>query len=299
MTEILDHEIAFKPRPLSGPAAPIAPRKVKPIPLAGLHPLTVEPGVPLTFETVAPETLLVDETYQRELSRRSYQLVERIINTWDWRRFKPPVVARTPEGLMVIDGQHTAIAAASHPDIPVIPVMVVGDLSVSEQAQSFVGHNKDRLNLTKIQIHAAAVAAGDEDALTVNQVCERAGVKMLKIQPSGGDFRPGETMAVSAIETLVRRRGPQKARVVLQILAEAGCAPVSSLLIKAIEMLMHGQEYAGTVKPQDLTSAIMALGEDVIEREAAVFRAAHRVPQWRAAGVIIYRRARRGSRRAD
>jgi hypothetical protein len=39
------------------------------------------------------------------------------VANWDWRRFKPPVVARTATGLEVIDGQHTAIAAASHPDV--------------------------------------------------------------------------------------------------------------------------------------------------------------------------------------
>lgn len=86
----------------------------------------------------------------------------------------------------MIDGQHTAIAAASHPDIALIPVMVVEAVDQAERAGAFIGHNRDRLNITPMQMHYAAVAAGDEDALTVEQVCARAGVKILRLRADGG-----------------------------------------------------------------------------------------------------------------
>jgi hypothetical protein len=272
-------------------------RSVKPLSLAGLSPACAGHRRPV-FEWVRPAELKVDETYQRQLSEASVTLIRKIVSQWDWRRFKPPIVARLGEDLVVVDGQHTAIAAATHPEISEIPVMIVPADSLADQARAFVGHNRDRLNITIMQMHYAAVAAGDEDALTIDQVCQRAGVKVLRSPPAHGVYKPGDTVAVKAIGALISRRGAQKARVILQILAEARSAPVSAPLIKATEMLLHDEEYRGQVEPADLTSALLALGF-VAEQEAKVFAAAHNVPLWRALGVVIFKRARRGRRRAD
>jgi hypothetical protein len=199
----------------------------------------------------------------------------------------------------VIDGQHTAIAAASHPAIETIPVMVVQALGAEARAGAFIGHNRDRINITPTQMHVAAVAAGDEDAMTVFQVCERAGVIVLRNPPGNGVYRPGETVAVSSVRALVNRRGAMKARVCLQALVEARCAPVSAAHIKAVEMLLHDAEYAGQVEPADLTSTIIAMGERA-DQEARVFAAAHRVPVWRALGIVLFKEGRRrGRKRAD
>jgi len=252
------------------------------------------------FEWVQPTELLVDEAYQRSLSEKSMQLIRKIVGNWDWRRFKPPVVARMDDGrLLVVDGQHTAIAAASHPEISEIPIMLIGELTREDQAKAFVGHNRDRLNITAMQIHFAALAAGDEDALTIDQVCQRAGVKVLRSSPANGVFKPCDTLAVAGIGALINRRGAQKARIVLQVLAEARCAPVAAAQIKAVEMLLHDPEYRDQVEAADITSALMAMGVPAAEQEAAVFSAAHGVSRWKALGIIIYRKARRGRRRAD
>lgn len=270
-------------------------RQVNAMPVPGVDPGTA-PTEPPMFEWVAPGDLLVDETYQRNLSERSVALIRKIVRQWDWRRFKPPVVARSPYGLEVIDGQHTAIAAASHPSIERIPVMVVSAAEQSERAAAFVGHNRDRIALTSTQMHAAAVAAGDEDALTIAQVCQRAGVIVLKNPPGNGAFRPRETLAVASLRALINRRGAMKARQVLEVLAKAECAPVSASGIKAVEMLLFDKEYAGHVGADDLTTAIRGLGA-AAEHEAKVFAAAHSVPLWRALGIVLFRRARRGRRR--
>lgn len=134
-------------------------RKVTPMQFVG-----VEPGEPTTlppeFRWVDPASLLVDEVYQRDLSRGSVELIKKIVAGWDWARFKPPVVAETAEGLEVIDGQHTAIAATTHGGLGQIPVMVVRAAEMADRARAFVGHNRDRLMLSQVNIHYANVAAG-------------------------------------------------------------------------------------------------------------------------------------------
>lgn len=285
---------AVNPRPLS-PPVPALKRAIAGLQLPGLEPAPVSGARP-RFIDADPAKLLVDETYQRGLSERSVALIRKIVAGWDWSRFKPPVVAETSEGLEVIDGQHTAIAAVCHGGLGQIPVMVVEADEQAGRAKAFIGHNRDRINITQTQLHAAAVAAGDEDAMTVDQVCQRAGVRVLRNPPSGGVFQPGDTLAVSSITALVNRRGAMKARIVLQVLTEARCAPVSAGQIKAIEMLLHDGEYAGAVDAGDLTTALIALGDDA-EREARIFAAAHKVPVWRALGIVLFKRATRGRRR--
>lgn len=264
--------------------------------MPGVDPAEISDERP-KFEWVDPSTLLVDESYQRALSKDSITLIRKIVTNWDWNRFKPPVVAQTELGLEVIDGQHTAIAAASHPAVVEIPVMVVVAAEAKDRANAFVGHNRDRLALSQASIHYASVAAGDEDALTVQQVCDRAGIKLLRYPPSGGEFRSGESLAFVAIRSLVNRRGAMRARVVLQTLADARCAPIRADGIKAVEYLLTSDEYKGQVEPEALTSALLNLGPDA-DREARIFAAAHSVQVWRGLTVVLFKEARRGRRRA-
>lgn len=257
------------------------------------------PNVPATeppkFALVDPQELLVDESYQRALSNRSIKLIRRMVGGWDWRKYKPPVVARTAAGLEVLDGQHTAIAAASHAAIDKIPVMIVLAADQAERAAAFVGHNKERLNLTPMQMHAAAAAAGDGAAQAVNRACSEAGVTVLRSPRSDG-FRAGETIAVGAIDALVKRRDHAAAVRVLGILVQARCAPVASNWIKAVDLLLHGTEYAGVLEDDDLAALIISSGGE-LEKEAALFAGAHGVVTWKALAVVAFRKCRKRRRR--
>lgn len=144
-----------------------------------------------------PADLSVDAKYQRELSRKSITLIHKLVAGWDWRRFKPPVIARVGESWHVIDGQHTAIAAVTHGGIGEIDVMIVDAEEGIDRAKAFIGHNRDRVAITNTQIFFAAAAAGDEDALTAMQVCERAGATILRNPTPGRPFRAGELIAVA------------------------------------------------------------------------------------------------------
>lgn len=270
-----------------------------------IQPLTwpdITPGgadmVEPSFERADPQTLVVDAAYQRDLSERSVSLIRRILSDWDWRRFKPPVCVRVDGALHVIDGQHTAIAAASHPVIGEIPIMVIAADTVADRAKSFMGHNRDRIAVTATQLHFAAVAAGDEDALTIDQVCKRAGVKILRVPPSFGVFKAGQTMSIAAIDALIRKRSAMKARIVLQALAEAKLAPVSVAAIRAADMILNEEGYAGEVTPGDLTTVMLKLPPDDALPKAKVMAAAKGMALWQALGVTWFQASQRlgGSR---
>nr|WP_185985613.1 DUF6551 family protein [Aureimonas mangrovi] len=265
-------------------------RAIEPMSLPDLAPAAVPEWRP-EFRWVDPRILLVDDAYQRGLSSRSVSLIRRVVGQWSFAAFKPPVVVDVEGSLHVVDGQHTAIAAASHPEIVTIPVMVIEAAAANARADAFVRHNRDRIAVTPMHLHHAMVLAGDEDAQTIAQVCERAGATILR-HPPNGRYRVGDTMAVGSIRSLVERRHAMGARRVLQLCVEAGLAPIAAGHIKAVERLLFAKEYAGTISEATIKAALGDLSR--IERDAARFAAEHRVPIWRGlASVIFQGRGRR------
>lgn len=265
-------------------------RPVAAISAAGISTKPPATGGPI-FEWVNPCDLLVDEAYQRSLSERSQRLIRRIVAAWDWRRFKPPVVALTDRGLEIIDGQHTAIAAATHPDIEQIPVMVVEAPEIAARAAAFVGHNTDRLGVTAVQVHIAKVAAREPEAQTIERVLGAAGLTLLRTTP-GREWKPGETVAINAVAGLVHRQGERQARELLTMLAEGGCAPVTAAQIKAVESIITGDDAAGLVDPHDLVRSIKDVGF-LAEKEAREFAAVHCVPVWKGLVHVWLKKCKR------
>lgn len=269
-------------------------RPIASIATPGITPNEIDGAEPI-FEWIDPRKLLVDEAYQRNLSERSITLIRKIVSGWSWAKFKPPIVVQTDEGLEVVDGQHTAIGAASHPGIRKIPVMLVEAATLEERAGAFLGHNADRIAVTPLQMHHAAVLSGDETHLTIHQVCERAGVRIPRYLPA---TRPGDCVAVSTIKGLISRRGAMGARKVLEISARAKSTPVGAAEIRAVETLLHEPDYAGRVDPEDITTVLLGLGARA-EEMAKAYAASHGVRLWQGMAAIIWRRCDNERRRAS
>lgn len=239
-------------------------RTIKALPLSeALLAETSDPGEPPVIEFVDPRALAIEDSYQRQLSERSVALIHRIVRQFDWRAFKPPIVARAADGtLMVIDGQHTAIGAASHPHVASIPVVVVDAGEVVDRAGAFLRHNRDRVGMTPMQIHHAALAAGDEVAVAVDDACRRAGARVLR-NPQAGTTRVGDTMAVSTVSTICKQRGVVFTARLLKILVEAGQAPIDALSIKAVFEIITEPAWKNTISGEALSVTIRSrpLGE--------------------------------------
>jgi hypothetical protein len=170
---------------------------------------------------------------------------------------KPPMVVEVGAGLHCVDGQHTAIAAASI-GIKEIPVFVVGANSLGERADSFVAHNKDRIVMQPLDIYRARIAAGDPEAVECANVCQRAGVRIRQIQPNG-KILVGDTGAVGTVQRLVKRRGATRSIAIMQAFVTAGRGPITPAELDAAEALMV------VVRPEttadQLARVIRAIGD--------------------------------------
>lgn len=258
-------------------------RKIEPMPMpVNLIKSQVSGAVPV-LRWIAPTALLVDETYQRDLSRKSVRLIKQMVERFAWNRMKPPVVVEVEKGLHIVDGQHTAIAAATL-GIPKIPIFLVDAPSLDERARSFVGHNTDRITVSPINIWKALLASGDPDAADVDNVCKRAGVRIRTLNQSVVPAE-GDTMAIGTVQKLIKRRGVIPSRRVLQALVKARRAPISAEEIRAAEHLICDQR----CDEDELAAAIRIEGDKGLM--AARSRAmTERTPIWREVAARWHKR---------
>ncbi len=240
--------------------------------------------------------LYVDPTYQRNVGDRGMRQIRRIIENFEWTKYKPPICAYAEhEGktiLKVLDGQHTAIAAASNPNIDTIPIMIVEAESTIDQAKAFIGQNTDRLGVTTLQLHQAALAAGDEDAQTIELVCARANVQLLKTTNAYSGTGSRQTIAIKQIEAMIGRHGPVVSREILEVLANADRGPLTAPQIKAVEALLTDPEYREKITGDDLTEAIIDL-LTTAEEEAKLLAVTHKIQFWKALAITWFRKCKK------
>jgi hypothetical protein len=206
---------------------------------------------------VPPDSLLVDERYQRDLGKRSISLIRSLVENFAWRKMKPPIVVEAGGELHCVDGQHTAIAAATL-SVPEIPVFVVSGGTLQERADSFVAHNRDRIVMSPLDVYRAKIAAGDQVALDTAEVCQLAGIRLRQTNQFGR-IQPGDTNSVGTVQRLVSRRGKEKAVRILRAFPMAGRAPIGPAEIDAAEALMVVARPHTTT--EQLAAVIRVLGE--------------------------------------
>lgn len=223
---------------------------------------------------VAPTSLLVDEGYQRDLGKRSYSLIRTMMQNFAWRKMKPPIVVQVDGGLHCVDGQHTAIAAASI-GLVEIPVFVVEGSSIGERADSFVAHNRDRIVMSPLDVYRARVAARDPVAVDTAEVCMVAGIRIRQTNQFG-KVMPGDTHSVGTIQRLVGRRGAAKAKIILGAFVRAGRGPIGPAEIDAAEALMVISRPGTTI--DELARVIRAIGDRGVI-ESKMVAASERKPQ--------------------
>lgn len=193
---------------------------------------------------VKPEELWVDREYQRNLGRRSRKLIRDMVNGWDWAKFKPPVLTRDEEGrYLIIDGQHTAIGAATHPDIKTIPAMFIPLQDVSEQAASFIGHNTARIPVASLDLWHARITAGDPTATQANDVLNEFGISVVRaVQGSNHSWKTNQTIATGVITKILEKYGLPKFRQVVKFIADCSFSPIKADHWRFAEALLLSAE---------------------------------------------------------
>lgn len=209
---------------------------------------------------VDPTTLIVDASYQRNPSRKSIRLIYKIVAEWSWSAFKPPICIKVGEFLHVLDGQHTSIAAASHPLIERIPVFVVnGELDRQARAAAFVRQNTDRTAVTAIVKFRAELEAGDETAIGVHMALRAAKVVLTEqanLRQNALTTARAGTSAVASLKKMYKKYGLQKLIETLKVCVDSEIGQIPQFQLLAVADLMHARVYAGKYKGDMLAAVV-------------------------------------------
>jgi hypothetical protein len=175
--------------------------------------------------------------------------------------------------------------------------MMVEAEGQAEQARAFLGHNRDRVNITTSQMFFAALSAGDEVALDTRNVCARAGATILRNPRPGREYRAGEVAAISTLVSIVKRRGVRVARRVMEICVKTEQAPASAEIMKAVEHLLASPDFAAALTDDEVIAAIQKC-EMMLDVRVTEIALAKRLPRWKAAAIVIFQHSRKRGRPA-
>lgn len=169
--------------------------------------LSKDVGKPGKLSWIKVADLVVDRSYQRQIMEAGRRNIRRIAEGFRWELFAPLVVAPRDGGkFAVLDGQHRANAAIARGDINTLPCLVI-EADYLMQAKAFATINGIVTKVSPQAIHRALAAAGDSDAVRLNEVCARAGVQILGYPVAQKDIKPGQTMAVGTLGQCLDRFG--------------------------------------------------------------------------------------------
>lgn len=258
-----------------------------------LIPVTlVAPAVPAKILRDRPEVRMVrlvdmriEDAYQRSLTPQSIRLIRQIIQTWDWDSYNLPTVEEQGDGTyLVVDGQHTAIAAFSHPRLAALLCKIKPPSNVASRAKTFVDLNTNRLAMSPFQIYHAQRVAGDPTAVAIWEAVKRAGGVIPRYQIQKGRAVAGHITALREMEAIYRKYGAESLERVVRIAVASGIVPISSVLFRAIRTTLEVKDLANR-SDADIVDAIKFIGN--FEVEARKAGAAETLPAYRGGAILI------------
>lgn len=228
--------------------------------MRGVDVLPIE-GEPPSLEWAKPGDLFVEEEYQRDVAESGTSLIRKIAGAFSWYCLKPPIcfVSEEHGGVKVIvDGQHTAIGAATR-GVPEIPILLFTGAGAEVRARSFVAHNQNRVALTMLAVFHAQLAHNEPLAAEMKRVCDAAGVKILTKAINLSEQRPvGETMAIGAIRTILKKHGPEKLQRVMMVLVGANRGPIKAQEITGVSIVLFAGKREQPYETDVRLSALIA-----------------------------------------
>jgi hypothetical protein len=200
------------------------------------------------FKQIHKKQLSIDVVYQRQVSRDS---VRKIARNWKWGECGALIVSLRSGKYFIIDGQHRWLAAKSRCEIDFLPCMVYNCKNTSEESKLFFNLNIMRKSLRSVEKHKALMVAGDEDSITLQNICDEFGIKIKD--------RANSPKTMQSVRTALKilQRNPVKFKKLMKLLSEL-CIdnPV-------YEKLLSGLDYIGQffdLEDKKLRERILKIG---------------------------------------
>ncbi len=199
------------------------------------------PGPAPQLSWIEIEKLVVDHEYQRGIGRRGSLNIAQISEQFDWSKFAPVIVAPIEGGLFaVVDGQHRTTAAMLRGLLQVPCQIVQADRA--KQAAAYAAVNGNVTKTTYTQLFHAQVAAGDDEARVISDICAEAKVVVIKTNMALSNMKVGQTSAINALKKCHKLYGRRVLVLALRCItqtADGNAGYLRSTVIEALCDTLH------------------------------------------------------------
>ena len=204
----------------------------------------------------------VDHTYQRPEAR---QKVLRIASEFSWQKFGCLVVSERQNGeMVVIDGQHRALAAIKRDDVGKVPCIVFRELQLADEAGAFVGLNTARKPVSALAKYEAQLVAADPVAVWVEQTLKELGfVRVLTLHAAM------QIKCISELQKMAAINQP-RTHTTLRILAgmcRDGNTSAHADVLQVVNVLVTWMEKQGFAQMELLEERLRKVGYLAVKKE--------------------------------
>ena len=194
------------------------------------------------LEMVAVDRLVIDMSYQRNVTVGSVRNIRRIVSAFDWNKFVPIIGTGNDDGsVSVVDGQHRATAALTL-GIESVPVYILACTS-EEAAAAFAAINGNVTPVSPVDVWFAQVAAKDPEAMRLKRSMDAASVTIVRRK---GGLAVGESRSIGVLRRAFDFYGETLFITILQCITETGNGN-AGLLVGAV---INGIGRALRTKPE-------------------------------------------------
>ena len=215
------------------------------------------------MEWLLIDSLVIDDKYQRDtVTRRSLKNIQTIRDNFSWAKCSPLTVADLGTGkYAVIDGQHRLEGARQLGDIPSLPCWILPQPNTAQQAEAFIGINKNRVDITAYAVYKAEVAAGNATAVMINEFCKKNNIIIPKNSVTSA--APNVTNALCAIRKYLTKGQEEQLTYAINIIRQAFPFKSGQLKAEIIKMIINlYNAYGNKITTQILIEALRSF-EDV------------------------------------
>lgn len=245
-----------------------------------------DPGEVPALDWIDKTLITVDPLYQRPLDTERAATIAR---SFSWRSFGALVVVPAGDGYHVTDGQHRLEAAKLHPKVTHVPAVIVQAETIQTEAGMFVDINKHRKNVSGLELFFAELAAETGNAAETLKAANAAGLRIPKYP---GSYKPNDTIAVGALQSLVASYADARVQQILTTVAAGSFRPIAATQLKAVECLLTDREFAPQIDSDDLAALLRSVGS-TLDNEAKRFAATHCVPLWKALANVWFQKCKK------
>ncbi|CUX40694.1 conserved hypothetical protein [Agrobacterium deltaense Zutra 3/1] len=169
------------------------------------RPTEVSAGPAPILQWIDIDKLVIDEDYQRDLKLQNWKAIRRIAANFRWSMFSPVFVSPVEGGAYaIIDGQHRTHAAAIC-GFSQVPCQIV-QMNKTEQAAAFAAVNGVVTAVTVWQLLKAALAAGEQWAVTARSIAEEGGCRLMTSNGSSLTKVAGDIYGIKGFLSVIETR---------------------------------------------------------------------------------------------